>query len=150
MNHDQKLDQLLKSQPLTPREDFAAATLARLRTTAKDEKVLAEHATGHVSILVRFAGPVFALGAAAVIALGFFLRPDREPGVESFSNPQPATMPSKPHREMAPASFHAADSSFRMEDEQDLLEVENSLKELEFLLNENNLEFLYLLSADLD
>lgn len=156
MNEDQKIDQLLSARPIDSRDTFVDETMARIRSVGEQitSSPVATDASSQGNTTRfeprRLITALSLLGAAAAVAAAFFVWSGRNHPVHPSGPAMVQEFGRTPHPDRAPASSETTAESLRIEEEQDLLAAEQALEPVEFLLEGDSLEFLYLLSADIN
>ncbi len=144
MNPDDKLDQLLSSQPIQPDAAFKDRVLTEILKTdldAPDADPEPEAAPLPSRKVISFPTVIGGLGlaAAAALTVGIFLKTPSSVPVDSTTLENPTLTQTQPLEDtplMAKAELT----------EDELLALEDTLQDLEILFEEDNLEVLALLS----
>jgi len=151
MKIDDKLDQLLKSQPLHPGNEFTRETLERIHQITGEPREQPQGALRDKAISFPRKRRIMAgkLAAAAILVTGLgavFLgleeRKTRDTGAQAQSG-----ILEQQRSEQAPASNESLDM---MNADSDPITLDDSMGDFEILLDDNSIEVLTLLAVDLE
>lgn len=150
MKPDEKIDALLQTRPIHVDSQFTEDTLRKIREVNSSEDsdedftnpIFQREGISRAFWIAGMAAGFLILLSIAFLSSSPFSSPSESPGLDvpkialdpSAQPKAPATSIAPPLEELSEAEFYA---------------LESTLSEVDILLEADNLEFLYLLSADL-